>query len=129
MMGFEPIPRFHGNGFQVRCVCHFATSAASTAEKCSHENRLRQNESPSSPRRVFDRTGIKIKAVKGRLAVTIFLNKSANFFLQRPYLPLEQRITRGCFPPSERHRFMCRSLAFRRNPARPPSAAGCVVLL
>src|SRR5438132_10909566 len=54
---------------------------------------------PSSPWRVFDRTGIKTKAVKGRVAVTIFLNKSANFFLQRPYLPLEQGITRGCFSP------------------------------
>jgi hypothetical protein len=71
-----------------------------SASPSSSKRRAGRNERAqcSARRRVFDRTGIKTKAVKRRLALTIFLNKSANFFLQRPYLLLEQRITRGCFP-------------------------------
>ena len=89
MAGLEPTRACSAQRILSPLRLPFRHIGGSTAEKCSYESRLRQNESPTA-------NWHQDEGGKGRLL--IFLKKNANFLLQRPYLFLEQGITRGCFP-------------------------------
>lgn len=101
-----------------------------SASPSSSKRRAGRNERAqcSARRQVFDRTGIKTKAVKRRLALTIFLNKSANFFLERPYLLLEQRRSHAAVSPVGAAPVHVPLLCFPTKSGTSTECCGCVVL-
>ena len=87
----------------------------------SARNARHDGESSTGP-------ALRLRRSRGALPLQFFLTKARTSFCKdRIYFWSNGDHTR-LFSQLERHRFMCRSFAFRRNPARPAAAAGCVVL-